>query len=365
MVRADSLKFEVPESAILDLNLTHTISTTQTNNLTGQTVHFTQFQPQALPVGVSSLKFKAGGNWIADLSAKTLGADYLEGITYKNLDRVLDSFSQFMRVDPSELLDSQPKVFRIDSTQNILLDSVGAKTQREVFDALQLSHNNPFFTCHNYNKRTNQGIEFRGSQEQKNRLIAYDKFYDLQHPKNKEFRLLLGGSLREIEALSKRQVRVEVNHTNLDSIRKRFGVSEPTLQEVLLSPSSVNYDFLLKVTGKGVQHKLYAELERAKTLQGGRFTPNDLIFEIGIQGISASFDYNFQQIKTFFKTLYPDRTQYNYWWNGTKNKSRPQGVKSLVESAIVTHKRGGNKFEVSETRSQVIVKNLLRELKAA
>lgn len=365
MVRADSLKFEIPESAILDLNLTHTISTVQTNNLTGQTVRFTQFQPNSLPVGVTSLKFKEGGSWIADLSAKTLGADYLQGINYKNLDRALDSFSKFMRIDPSELLDSGSKIFKIDTTDNIPLESLGVKTQREVFDALQLSHNNPFFTCYNYNKRNNQGIEFRGSQEQKNRLIAYDKYFDLQKPQNKDFRLSLGDSLRTMELTSKSQVRIEVNHTNFESMRKRFEVSAPCLQDILLSEKQVNRDFLLKITGSAIGHPTYHKLELAKAGQGDQFTPESLIFEYGIEGISASFDYNFQSIKTFFKTLYPKRDSFKYWWNGNKNKNRPEGIKGLVESSIATNKRGGLKFVVNETKSQEVVKNLLRELKVA
>ena len=108
MVRLDTLKVEIPQEAVGVVHEAKTYLTSQTDCSTGLVTNFRQFKVDALPVGVSQIKMKEGGNWHLTLSAKTLLDDYLDGLNINTLERALANLGSCLEVDPQILMDINP-----------------------------------------------------------------------------------------------------------------------------------------------------------------------------------------------------------------------------------------------------------------
>lgn len=133
-------------------------------------------------------------------------------------------------------------------------------------------------------------------------MIVYAKHLDLLKSANKNFIKLLSNPAKIIEAAEK-QIRVEVNHTHLRSIRQRFDCGDVYLKSVLSSGSPVNHNFLKKILGVSdvKQTSLFDELETFKCDGGDGM---QFIIMMGIQTIIVRLEYNEVMVKSFFSRYF-------------------------------------------------------------
>lgn len=320
MQQLDTLKISIPNDAVRAVNLDFWIETNQTDCLTGQTETMKKVKAAALPVGVSSLTFREGGDFQLTYSAKVLKDDYLQGITANNWEVGLKRISDIMDVDSYQVYDKSI-VYRCDSTNNIRLDEIGCKPS-QVYPALLAGRANQRFKDVYYNTLKKQGVEFRGVQQEKNRMIIYAKHLDLLKPTNKSFLQGLGNPSQIIRDAEK-QIRFEVNHTAFRSIKQRFAVEKNTLKDVIDSKAPVNYNFLKKILNVTdiKQTTLFDEYEN---FQGQGM---DFIMLKGIQSIIQQLDYSDVMVKAFFQQLFPNENNFKHHWYKKKNS-----VKEILET---------------------------------
>ena len=89
MVRLDTISLMVPEGSVRRINRDSFIETQSTDLQTGSILVTQQAKSSHLPIGVSQIKYKDGGDYILTLSAKTLRDNYLDGINLNNWDRAI------------------------------------------------------------------------------------------------------------------------------------------------------------------------------------------------------------------------------------------------------------------------------------
>lgn len=260
MIRFDTMTIAIPEGTINRVNRDSFVEYTQRDLQTGAVFITQQAKNEHLPIGVSRIQYKEGRDYLVTISAKTLGQDYLEGINLNNWGRAISGISPVLDVDLNRLWDENPKINRCDNTDNILLSDIGY-SKNEVCRSLYSARRNERFIPKWYESKNKLGVEFFGTQEEKNRLIVYDKKLDLLKHQNKAFRESIPNLLMMYTQADK-TLRFETNHTSFRSMRNRFDVDQNNLQEMLNSKSQVNYNFLSKVMNKEfTQVSLWDELK--------------------------------------------------------------------------------------------------------
>jgi hypothetical protein len=358
MVRFDTISFEVPPQIVDGVQPHHLITTTRLDGSTGVEDCFKQIKPDILPIGFSSIKYRQGGNWQITMSAKTLLDDYLEGVNLNTFEQSLCKLQPVFGVSMYDLWEANPKVLRCDTTNNISLSDLGeGVNHQKVVDALSTSLNNPFFTPHKYFGTKQCGLVLQGRQLEKNRLIVYAKHLDLLKGANKPFVANLTNRGRDLYAKAINQIRVEVNHTSFDALRKRLRIPKNNLVEVLSSTQPTNHDFLMKITGGGKQLQLFTDLETERERMGERFSPNRFLIQKGVEGVVEGMGYDYQTIKRFFQTLYGSTFKYHWIKQGGNNLKWE--VVRMIEGKQV--KMG----EIGSQTTNQITKNLLDALKIA
>jgi len=350
MQQLDTLKISIPGEAVRAVNQDFWIETNKTDCLTGQTETMKQAKSAALPVGVSSLTYREGGDFQLTYSAKVLKDDYLQGITANNWQLGLESVAEILDADPYQVYEKSI-VYRCDSTNNISLDEIGCKPS-QVYPALLAGRANQRFKDVYYNTLKKQGVEFRGVQQEKNRMIVYAKHLDLLKPTNKTFLQSLGNPSRMIYDAEK-QIRFEVNHTAFRSIKQRFGIEKNTLKDVLNSKAPVNHNFLKKVLNVTdvKQTTLFDEYEN---FQGQGM---DFIMLKGIQSIIQQLDYSDVMVKAFFQQLFPNQNNFKHHWYKKENS-----IKKIMES--MQQQKFGVSGEVVNTICNKILISLLESVAA-
>lgn len=326
MQQLDTLKISIPRAAVRGVNIDCFVETQKTDCGTGASEKYYQAISNALPVGVSSLICKEGGEYQLTYSAKVLGDDYLQGITSENWQRGLKVMQPIIDVDHYRVYDTA-KVFRCDSTNNVSLSDIGCPASK-VYPALLAGKANHRFLPVSYFSKKKQGIEFRGVQQEKNRMIVYAKHLDLLKSANKNFIKLLSNPAKIIEAAEK-QIRVEVNHTHLRSIRQRFDCGDVYLKSVLSSRSPVNHNFLKKILNVSdvKQTSLFDELETFKCDGGDGM---QFIIMMGIQTIIVRLEYNEVMVKSFFQQIFPNPETFKNYWYGKGSKQ--YSIKKILEA---------------------------------
>jgi hypothetical protein len=303
----DTIKFQLSPVAIRGLNQAAFDETIRTDGLTGQTEQYWQGRSSALPVGVSSIKYRVGDDFQITISAKTLKDNYLQGISLNTWEQAITAIAPVLDIDPE--LSMQGKVYLCDSTNNILKSSLEGASTYEVCQALLAGRANLRFNPKFYHSKKKLGVEFHGTQQEKNRIICYDKQLDLLKPENKLFMKALKGGGSPMLMAADKVVRFETNHTAFRSMRQRFGVAENTIHQLLHSTKPVNHDFLCKVLNmtEGAQSQLF---EQVKDYQGRGL---DFIYLKGIENIILELNCNDVQVKEFFKLLLGDNFKYQYY----------------------------------------------------
>lgn len=327
MIRFDTISLEVPTQSVRGVNWDAFMETQKTDMKTGQTESFRQGKSSYLPVGVSQVKFKEGGDFQVTISAKTLHDEYLEGITLNNWDRAIESVSPVLDIDALLLWDMNPKIFRCDTTDNIALESVQA-TQKEICQALYSNKMNDRFVSKWYESKKKLGVEFAGTQEEKNRLICYSKNLDLLKQENKDFLKSLHSPVKMLHDAEK-IIRVETNHTTFRSMKNRFDVDENNLQSVMNSHAKVNRDFLKKILNTRADQLSLFEQYNEMNLDAWNF-----IYMKGIESIVHEFGCNEKAVKDFLKKIFGDRFSYVYYKSATPLKDIVRKIKSSYQNEV-------------------------------
>ena len=346
MQQLDTLKISIPAGAVKSVNRDVWVETMQTDCATGSTITQMKAKSQMLPVGVSSITFQEGGDYQLTYSAKVLNDDYLQGITLNNWNRGLESIKPVMEVDSYQVFQDSV-VYRCDSTNNIQLDHIGFKPSM-VYPALLAGRANQRFKDIYYYTNKKQGVEFRGVQQEKNRMIVYAKHLDLLKPDNKEFMKLVRNPSRLI-ASAEKQLRFEVNHTTFRSIKNRFDVQQNRLQDVLKSSQPVNHDFLKKILNV-TDIKQTTLFDKYENFEGAG---TDFLMMKGIQSIIESLDYSDVQVRAFFQHIFPNENTFKEYWYGKKAKT---SIKKILESLQQ------KKFGVSGETVDSICNRILQQL---
>jgi hypothetical protein len=353
MVRFDTMTIAIPESTINRVNRHSFVENQQTDLQTGAVFITQQAKNEHLPIGVSRIQYKEGRDYLVTISAKTLGQDYLEGINLNNWGRAISGISPVLDVDLNRLWDENPKINRCDNTDNILLSDIGY-SKNEVCRSLYSARRNERFIPKWYESKNKLGVEFFGTQEEKNRLIVYDKKLDLLKHQNKAFRESIPNLLMMYTQADK-TLRFETNHTSFRSMRNRFDVDQNNLQEMLNSKSQVNYNFLSKVMNKEfTQVSLWDEL---KNYEGKGI---DFVMMKGYENIITELGCDKIAVKKFFKELLGERS-FKYYWSQVK--TMPTIQEMLTRLKIQSEKEMGKLSHNSRPLS--IVNRVMECLKEA
>lgn len=348
MTTLDTIKIQIPKELVGNFRGEIFEKTQKGDFLGGNEVVICKAKHDYLPSGISQIQYKEGGEWQVTMSAKILGDDYLQGISVNTYPQAIEKLTQIIEVNPTQLWDNNPKILVCDSTNNIPLDALGG-TQLEVCQSLMASKSNDRFINRFYHSTKKLGVEFAGTQLEKNRLICYSKNLDLLKSANKKFMAGVKNPLRLIHESSK-QIRVEVNHTSFGAIRQRFGVFENTLQGVLLSNKPVNHDFLCKVTKPTNQLDIFDDIQTSG-LMGWEY-----IQVKGLEWIIKECGGDHVKSKEVFKYLLGDRFKYHYYKKQSKGRLP---IKDLIKKVNIEN--------TGELRGRVneITQRLLNELKVA
>jgi hypothetical protein len=245
----DSLKFEIPEEAVRHVD-TSIFNLIETIDLDSGESRYQKWcnKPSSLPIGYGQLTKSEGKPYILSVSAKSLKDNYLYGITLDTLPQVMYGIKPIIDIDLNRLLESGSMVHTVDTTNNLPLDEIGGSLQ-QVIAAIHTMPMNARFQTVRHDRKGNQGIELRGEQSKKNRLIAYSKADDLLKAANKAFCSQLTNFSSMYQTASQ-QIRIEANHCNRSSIRDRFDIPEATLSAILNSTTSVNFQMMQKIRTK-------------------------------------------------------------------------------------------------------------------
>ena len=359
--RFDTLKFAIPAEAVRGIRQAAFNEKTDCDLETGQVRTWLKAKPSALPIGFAELTNERNHpDWTLSLSAKALGDSYLQGIGLENIEEALSGIGQILDLNLYKALDSNPQVYRADTSSNIPLTTIGTQSQSQIMEALNMAKRNPKFKTQVFNRSKNIGITFKGNQEEKNYIKAYDKFLDLNCRKNQDFLKSLNHPARMLEQ-SKTICRIESEHTTFRSFRNRFK-TEPRLLDILDSKAKVNHDFLAKVIGTEGQLKLFDEILQSKQ---AKQSPKQFIRELGLREFAKSCDYNIQQIEEAFRLLYPVRQDFHYNWNGARKEGKAYGGVKVEFQAIIEANQGTKpNHHTFQTESNLIVQNIMQALAA-
>lgn len=327
MVRLDTFKVEIPRQAVLDMNRDAFIEKSDRDMANDAVTSMVVAKSKSLPIGVSRLNYKPGASYQVEFSAKVLGQDYLDGININNWFRFADALSDVMKVDVNRMWDENPRVLKCDTTDNIPMTLLDC-TKRDVCYSLRDAKMNDRFTTKKYESRKKLGVEFHGDQDEKNRIIVYDKHLDLLKRANRDFMRSLpdpGKMLKDAEGV----IRFETNHTDFRNIRKRFNVEDTTLQSVLSSQAKVNHDFLCKALGRGaVQTSLLSEYHEAN------HDGQDIFMVYGVKYVYEYYKGDLSAIRQLAKEFYGENWRYQYYKAKTSIQSVALRIKSMSTRSV-------------------------------
>lgn len=347
MQEFDTLKVSIPCEAVRSARGDIWHKSTHTNTGTGETLETLKARSETLPIGVSNLSTAKGGKDMQlTFSAKVLGQDYLQGLTLNNWDRVFEELSPIIDIDKNIVFDNS-QVFTCDTTNNLLIEDIGYKHSK-IYSALLSGRSNFRFLPISYNSKTKKGIEFRGVQGEKNRMIVYSKDLDLLKKDNKDFLRSLNSAKLIQEA--EKQIRFEVNHTTLRSIRNRLKIEDNKLSSVLQSKAPVNHNFLKKVMSIAdlKQTTLFGEWETFSE-QGGE--GRDFVIYKGIQSIIKDLDCSDILVKNMFQNIFNNEEVFKYHWHKKKNS-----IKQILEYERT------KKYGIESKTSDLIINKVLETL---
>lgn len=348
MQQFDTLTISIPKKAILGINQPKFSLNTQTDCDSGASVSKYDLKASNRPIGVSKLVWLDGADMHLTYSAKVLKDQYLDGINKTNWHRGIELLADIVKID-TDMVYNSALVHKADSTNNLLLSEIGADS-KSIYTSLLSAKANQRFKDIVYNSKNKEGIEFRGVQLEKNRMIVYRKHLDLLKSANKEFIKSLSNATKVYE-LAQKQIRFEVNHTTFRSLKNRFSVETNSLKNLLNSTAPVNHDFLKKIinTKDIKQTKLFDEYLMFKDYKA-------FIEFKGLQTIIRELNYSDVAIKNFLQNIIGNNETFKSLWYG---KRRKYSIKELVNNMQ------SENYKTIPIHSDSITNKILAELKKA
>ncbi len=304
----DTIKLQLPAECVNRVEWAAFNHTTVENGKTGEKQAMSKARHDSLPIGVISLGYKEGQDFQLIISAKTLKDNYLQGINLNTFEQALKAVEPVMQINPYKLIESDSKVYLCDTTNNVQRKQLADASQYDVCQALLAGRANDRFAPKWYESTKKLGVEFHGTQQEKNRLICYSKNLDLLKPQNKGFMNSISNPAKMLHD-AEQVIRFEVNHTSFAAMKGRFVVTDNTLKQLLNSKEPVNRNFLAKVLNiKGNnQMGLFDEWQ---TFEGAG---TDFIYLKGVETIIKELGYNDVQVKQFFKQCLGGSFKYHYF----------------------------------------------------
>lgn len=287
MIRLDSIKIEVPESAIKHVGkgLPHTM------NMLGEVItsEIYSVPKNQLPFGVRSIQVRerdGSRTAIVETSAKILKDQYYDMITENTVDRYLHELNKNgLVLFTPELIDSS-RVLTMDVTQNLQIGNmipsyVSAMSCIPITDKYNVTA---------YKGTGNMGVVWAGKQKSfKERQIFYDKLKDIARD-NKLRKHVHSKDLQRFKGV----LRVEGNFTSFKKIREYTG-TDNVLMDVLKSDKNVNVLLFDKITRNvsTVNLSLLSEWDGMPLYQIEK--------REGQKGIIRTFDYDMVKIRAFIR----------------------------------------------------------------
>ena len=326
-MKIDSNSIQVPFDAINHIDTSFLTHQTQVkNNQVIKDIH--SIGSSELPVGLGGISID-NNRQVVNISgsAKLLSDKYLEGINYNTIEQYIDTINQLgiVELDKNKTLE-QGIYHKIDTTNNIDMGSLYDldKEWSNILGYLTIAKMNDRFDIDEYDRKHNQGITYKGNQQEKNRLIMYRKYLDLSKNtdkkglSNKEFFATLKNPVQFLNA-TKNILRVETNHTTHRSIKTRHQIGSNTIIDVLTNGVNYNPSMLDKITQPHRQNQLLMVFNEYDPVN---HSIQDVIQLEGIKNIIRSANYDESTLKKFVKR-YTTESMFRWWWYGGKKSIIP------------------------------------------
>ena len=326
-MRIDSNSIQIPFEAINHIDTTYLTHQTQVkNNQVIKDIH--SIGSYDLPVGLGGISID-NNRQVVNISgsAKLLGENYLEGIHKNTFAQYIDTINQLGIVELDVYKTFENGIYhKIDTTNNIDMGLVYDLNSQwsDILGYLCIAKMNDRFDVDDYDKKHNQGITYKGNQQEKNRLIMYRKYLDLSRSKdkkgisNKQFFATIKNPVKFLES-TKDILRVEQNLTSFKAIRKRLNVGSTSIQNILENGINPNPFMLDKITQPHRQNQLLMVFNEycpdSHSIQ-------DVIQLEGIKNIIRSANYDESTLKKFVKR-YTTESMFRWWWYGGKKSVIP------------------------------------------
>jgi len=314
-MRVDSNTIEVPFDAIKHIDTTY-LTHSQENKGGSIIKDLHRIKSNDLPFGISGIEINNIRKTArVETSAKILGADYLEGININTYSKWIDSINSLGIIELDKNSCFELGTFnKIDTTNNIDFTNLYDldKDFNEVLGLLEVASLNDRFLVVPYNRKDNQGIEYRGNQKsEKNRLTMYRKYLDLRKSANKDFINSFKNPIAFLES-TKNILRIEQNHTTFRSIRNRLETPSNKINEVLQNGKNPNLKMLDKITQPHRENQLLMVFNE--------YSPEHYDLETivkleGIKNLIRSANYCEKTLQNFIKRYAKD-SMFRWWWYG-------------------------------------------------
>jgi hypothetical protein len=287
--------------------------------------------------GLSSAKIDMAQNQITlQLSAKILADQYMEGISLNTVEQAVTRALSIAGIDadPGEVIGAA-RVLSLDTTRNLWVpDDISPATHMEVIDSLHAAKYNQRFMVIPYRRAKNMGVEYRGTQETKNRAIFYYKPIEMSERRKKANREFFATCTNPGKVWNDMQnkLRCEVNHTDFASIRERLKVPTNSLMHVLNSDARPNFDMFLKITGPDPAPVLSLFNEYPPE----QYTWKEVLEMEGLKHILNIVQGDKELLRAMLKRYTRSESDFTAKWSGRKKDGmtgRQGGLSKLLKQA--------------------------------
>lgn len=328
-VRIDSNTIQVPFDAVKHIDFGNKYLTHSAPIKNGLVISNTySAHSDDLPIGISGILIDAKREQVKfTTSAKLLGERYLEGINPNTFGQFIDLINELNIIELDAAAVYSRGIFhKLDTTNNVDMSPIYdlGKSWKEVLDYLEIAKLNNRFSVDPYDKPHNQGITYKGNQQEKNRLIMYRKYLDLSVSsgnKGISNRLFLQNIKDPNKFLqsTKNILRVEQNHTTFQSIRTRCKTQSNFVGDVLVNGINPNPGMLDKITQPHRQNQMLMVFQEYDALT---HTIQDIIELEGMKNLIRNANYCEQTLKRLVKR-YTTEYMFRYYWYGGKKSITP------------------------------------------
>lgn len=331
-MRIDTSTIQIPFEALNGINYESPLlvrDTRQSNEgVLVKDIHSTYWGKYEKPVGVSGITINNQSNLVKiQTSAKVLTDQYLEGLTLNTYSQFIDRINALgiVNIDPQRAF-SEGQFLSLDTTNNVDMASVCNmdKHWKEVLSYLDIAKLNDRFSTTTYSTKSNQGIVYKGNQQEKNRLIMYRKFTELNSKQDKkkqynaDFFKALSNPVQYLES-TRHILRVESNHTTFNAIRTRLQVPSNKVSDVLTYGQNPNPLMLDKITQPHRQNQLLMVFNEYNPEE---HSIQDIVELEGIKNIIRMANYQESTLKAFV-ARYTTEAMFRWWWYGGKKSVTP------------------------------------------